>query len=113
MDLQELYDRGLKLRKVVTKMVKKELEDYYWFDDLEVDIARDWDGLPVYNFIIKTSLSLLYHDFYSKKLAKEIHDKIGDVFSEYFPRVNKNTKYNLTGLWDASIQDKQFVKISI
>ncbi len=53
MDLQELYDRALKLKKVVTRMIKKELEDYYWFDDLQDDIDRDWGGLPVYNFILK------------------------------------------------------------
>ena len=41
MGLQELYDRAIKLKKVVTKSVKNELEDYYWFDDLQVDIDRD------------------------------------------------------------------------
>jgi hypothetical protein len=113
MDLQELYDRALKLKKVVTKNVRRELEDYYWFDDLNVSIDRDWGGLPVYNFVIKTSLSIPNNEFYSKKLGKEIHDKIGDIFNEYFPRVNKHTKYNLTGIWAAFIQDDEFTTITI
>ena len=113
MDLQELYDRALKLKKVVTRMVKKELEDYYWFDDLQVDIDRDWGGLPVYNFTLKINLSIPNDEFYSKKLSREIHDKIGDVFSEYFPQVNKHTQYNLTGIWAGFIQDNEFFTITI
>lgn len=113
MDLQELYNRGLKLKNVVTKMVKKELEDYYWFNDLEVSIDRDWDGLPVYNFTIKTSLSIPKDEFYSKDLRNEIYDKINDIFLEYFPRVNKRTKYNLTGSWAGYIQDDELITIFI
>jgi hypothetical protein len=113
MGLQELYDRALKLKKVVSKNVKNELEDYYWFSDLQVDIDRDWGGLPVYNFTLKINLSIPNDEFYSKKLGREIHDKIGDVFSEYFPRVNKHTKYNLTGTWVAFIQDDEFYTIII
>lgn len=113
MGLQELYDRALKLKKVVTKNVKKELEDYYWFNDLQVDIDRDWGGLPVYNFTLKINLSIPNDEFYSKKLNKEIHDKIGDVFIEYFPQVNKHTKFHLTGTWAAFIQDDEFYTISI
>lgn len=113
MGLQELYDRALKLKKVVTKNVKKELEDYYWFNDLQVDIDRDWGGLPVYNFTLKINLSIPNDEFYSKKLGKEIHDKIGDVFGEYFPQVNKHTKYHLTGLWAGFIQDDEFYTITI
>jgi len=37
MDLQQLYDRAIKLKKVVSKNVKKELEDYSWFDGLQVE----------------------------------------------------------------------------
>ena len=113
MGLQELYDRALKLKKIVSKMVKKELEDYYWFDDLQVDIDRDWGGLPVYNFTLKINLSIPNDEFYSKKLGREIHDKIGDVFSEYFPQVNKHTQYNLTGTWAGFIQDNEFFTITI
>jgi hypothetical protein len=113
MGLQELYDRALKLKKVVTKNVKNELEDYYWFDDLQVDIDRDWGGLPVYNFTLKINLSIPNDEFYSKKLGRELHDKIGDVFSEYFPQVNKHTQYNLTGTWAGFIQDYEFYTITI
>jgi len=113
MGLQELYDRALKLKKVVTKNVKKELEDYYWFNDLQVDIDRDWGGLPVYNFTLKINLSIPNDEFYSKKLGKEIHNKIGDVFSEYFPQVNKHTKFHLTGTWEGFIQDDEFFTIII
>lgn len=113
MGLQELYDRALKMKKVVSKNVRRELEDYYWFDDLNVIIDRDWGGLPVYNFILKTSLSIPNDEFYSKKLSREIHDKIGDVFNEYFPQVNKHTQYNLTGTWAGFIQDNEFFTITI
>ena len=113
MGLQELYDRALKLKKVVTKNVRKELEDYYWFNDLQVDIDRDWGGLPVYNFTIKTSLSLDNDIFYGEKLKNEIHDKIEDIFNEYFPQVNKHTKFNLTGTWAGFIQDDLFFTIII
>jgi hypothetical protein len=106
MGLQELYDRALKLKKVVTKNVKNELEDYSWFDGLQVSIDRDWGGLPYYFFNIKTNLSIVEEEFYSQELGQEIHDKIGDVFSAYFPKVNKNTQYNLTGIWDATISDR-------
>lgn len=106
MDLQELYDRALKLKKVVTKNVKNELEDYSWFDGLQVSIDRDWGGLPYYFFNIKTNLSISKDEFYSQELGDEIHDKISDVFNEYFPQVNKNTQYNLTGVWDATISDR-------
>lgn len=106
MGLQELYDRALKLKKVVTKNVKNELEDYSWFDGLQVSIDRDWGGLPYYFFNIKTNLSIVEDEFYSKELGQEIHDKIEDVFSAYFPKVNKNTQYNLTGVWDATISDR-------
>ena len=113
MGLQELYDRALKLKKVVTKNVKKELEDYYWFNDLQVDIDRDWGGLPVYNFTLKINLSIPNDEFYSKKLKNEIHDKISDVFMEYFPQVNKHTQYNLTGTWVGFIQDDEYYTIYI
>jgi len=113
MGLQELYDRALKLKKVVSKNVKDELEDYYWFSDLQVDIDRDWGGLPVYNFTLKINLSIPKDEFYSKKLKNEIHDKISDVFSEYFPQVNKHTQYNLTGTWVGFIQDDEYYTIYI
>ena len=106
MGLQELYDRALKLKKVVTKNVRKDLEDYSWFDGLQVSIDRDWGGLPYYFFNIKTNLSISEDDFYNQKLGDEIHDKIEDIFIHYFPEVNKNTQYNLTGVWDASITDR-------
>ena len=106
MNLQQLYDRAIKLKKVVSKNVQRELEDYSWFDGLQVSIDRDWGGLPYYFFNIKTNLSLSEDDFYSQKLGDEIHDKIEDIFIHYFPEVNKNTQYNLTGIWDASITDR-------
>ena len=106
MGLQELYDRAIKLKKVVSKMVRKELEDYYWFDGLQVSIDRDWGGLPYYFFDIRTNLSLSEDDFYDEKLTNEVHDKIENVFEVYFPKVNKNTQYNLTGIWDAYITDR-------
>jgi hypothetical protein len=113
MDLQQLYDRAIKLKKVVSKNIQRELEDYSWFDDLQVDIDRDWGGLPVYNFTLKINLSIPNDEFYSKKLGREIHDKISDVFSEYFPQVNKHTQYNLTGTWAGFIQDNEFFTIII
>ena len=106
MGLQELYDRAIKLKKVVSKMVRKELEDYSWFDGLLVSIDRDWGGLPYYFFDIRTNLSLSEDDFYDEKLTNEVHDKIENVFEVYFPKVNKNTQYNLTGIWDAYITDR-------
>lgn len=111
MDLQQLYDRAIKLKKVVSKNVQRELEDYSWFDGLQVSIDRDWGGLPVYNFTLKINLSIPNDEFYSKKLGREIHDKIGDVFIEYFPQVNKHTKFHLTGTWAAFIQDDEFFTI--
>ena len=36
MDLQQLYDRAIKLKKVVSKNIQRELEDYSWFGDLQV-----------------------------------------------------------------------------
>lgn len=110
MDLQQLYDRAIKLKKVVSKNVQRELEDYSWFDGLQVSIDRDWGGLPYYFFNIKTNLSISEDNFYDEKLANEVHDKIEDVFGAYFPKVNKNTQHNLTGIWDAYITDRhQFV----
>lgn len=106
MNLQQLYDRAIKLKKVVSKNVQRELEDYSWFDGLQVSIDRDWGGLPYYFFNIKTNLSISEDDFYNQKLGDEIHDKIEDIFIHYFPEVNKNTQYNLTGVWDASITDR-------
>ena len=106
MDLQQLYDRAIKLKKVVSKNVQRELEDYSWFDGLQVSIDRDWGGLPYYFFNIKTNLSLTEDEFSSQELGDEIYDKIGDVFGHFFPEVNKNTQYNLTGVWDASITDR-------
>lgn len=106
MDLQQLYDRAIKLKKVVSKNIQRELEDYSWFDGLQVSIDRDWGGLPYYFFNIKTNLSIIEDEFYSKELGREIHEKIGDVFTAYFPRVNKNTQDNLTGVWDGSITDR-------
>jgi len=91
---------------VVSKNIQRELEDYSWFDGLQVSIDRDWGGLPYYFFNIKTNLSIIEDEFYSKKLGREIHEKIGDVFTAYFPRVNKNTQNNLTGVWDGSITDR-------
>ena len=113
MDLQQLYDRAIKLKKVVSKNIQRELEDYFWFDYLQVDIDRDWGGLPVYNFTLKINLSIPKDEFYSKKLKNEIHDKISDVFMEYFPQVNKHTQYNLTGTWVGFIQDDEFYTITI
>jgi hypothetical protein len=106
MDLQQLYDRAIKLKKVVSKNILRELEDYSWFDGLQVSIDRDWGGLPYLFFNIKTNLSIIEDEFYSKELGREIHEKIGDVFTAYFPIVNKNTQNNLTGVWDASISDR-------
>ena len=80
---------------------------------IQVDIDRDWGGLPVYNFTLKTNLSIPKDEFYSKKLKNEIHDKIDDVFSEYFPLVNKHTQYNLTGTWVGFIQDDEYYTIYI
>ena len=106
MDLQQLYDRAIKLKKVVSKNILRELEDYSWFDGLQVSIDRDWSGLPYYFFNIKTNLSLSEDDFYNQELGNEIHDKIEDVFDVYFPNVNKNTQYGLTGVWDGFITDR-------
>lgn len=106
MGLQELYDRAIKLKKVVSKNVQRELEDYSWFDGLQISIDRDWGGLPYYFFNIKTNLSIVEEEFYSQELGDEIRDKIEDVFNAYFPKVNKNTQYNLTGIWDATISDR-------
>jgi len=106
MDLQQLYDRAIKLKKVVSKNIQRELEDYSWFDSLQVSIDRDWGGLPYYFFNIKTNLTLIEDEFYSQELGDEIHDKISDVFDEYFPQVNRNIQNNLTGVWDASITDR-------
>ena len=106
MDLQQLYDRAIKLKKVVSKNILRELEDYSWFDGLQVSIDRDWGGLPYYFFNIKTNLSLSEDDFYNQELGDEIHDKIDDVFIVYFPEVNKNTQYNLTAIWDAYLTDR-------
>ena len=113
MDLQQLYDRAIKLKKVVSKNVKRELEDYSWFDGLQVSIDRDWGGLPYYFFNIKTNLSISEDDFYNQKLGDEIHDKIEDIFIHYFPGGNKNTQYNLTGVWDAFITDRHEYVIHI
>jgi len=106
MDLQQLYDRAIKLKKVVSKNIQRELEDYSWFDSLQVSIDRDWGGLPYYFFNIKTNLTLIEDEFYSQELGDEIHDKISDVFDEYFPQVNRNIQNNLTGVWDATISDR-------
>jgi hypothetical protein len=113
MDLQQLYDRAIKLKKVLTKNIINELEDYSWFDGLQVSIERDWGGLPYYFFNIKTKLSISEDKFYSQKLGDEIHDKIEDVFSVYFPQVNKNIQNNLTGIWDAYITDRHQYVIHI
>ena len=64
-------------------------------------------------FNIKTNLSLTEDEFYSQELGNEIYDKIGDVFGHFFPEVNKNTQYNLTGVWDASITDRHGYVIHI
>ena len=113
MDLQQLYDRAIKLKKVVSKNIQRELEDYSWFDGLQVSIDRDWGGLPYYFFNIKTNLSISEDEFYSQELGDEIHDKISDVFDEYFPQVNKNIQNNLTGIWDAYITDRHQYVIHI
>jgi hypothetical protein len=113
MDLQQLYDRAIKLKKVVSKNVQIELEDYSWFDGLQVSIDRDWGGLPYFMFNIKTNMTIIEDEFYGEEVANEIHDKINDVFEMYFPKVNKNTQYNLTGVWNASISDRHGFVIHI
>ena len=113
MDLQQLYDRALRLKKIVTKMVTNELEDYSWFDGLQVSIERDWSGLPYVMFNIKTNLTIIEEEFYSEEVANEVYGKISDVFGEYFPRVNKNTQHNLTGVWDGTISDRHGFVIHI
>jgi hypothetical protein len=113
MDLQQLYDRAIKLKKVVSKNVQIELEDYSWFDGLQVSIDRDWGGLPCFMFNIKTNMTIIEDEFYGEEVANEIHDKINDVFEMYFPKVNKNTQYNLTGVWNASISDRHGFVIHI
>lgn len=113
MDLQQLYDRAIKLKKVVSKNVQRELEDYSWFDGLQVSIDRDWSGLPYVMFNIKTNLTIIEDEFYSEEVANEVHDKISDVFGEYFPKVNKNTQHNLTGVWDGTISDRHGYVIHI
>lgn len=105
MGLEELYNRALKLKKVIYKNVVKELKDYLWFDELQISIERDWVGLPYFFFNIKTNLTISQDNFYNQKLSDEIHDKIENIFIHYFPDVNKNTKYALTGVWDSYITD--------
>jgi len=104
---EELYDRALKLKKVVTKKLEKKFKDFDWFDDLNIQIDKSdypmFRNVPNYHIILKTKVSVEDHSFPNKKIRKEILDEIDDIFQEFFPKINLDTKF--TGIWDGYLQD--------
>lgn len=104
---EELYDRALKLKKVVTKKLEKKFKDFDWFDDLNIQIDKSdypmFRNVPNYHIFLKTKVSVEDHSFPNKKIRKEILDEIDDIFQEFFPKINLDTK--LTGIWDGYLQD--------
>ena len=53
--------------------------------------------------ILKTKVSVEDHSFPNKKIREEILDEIDDIFQEFFPRINLDTKF--TGVWNGYLQD--------
>jgi len=104
---EELYDRALKLKKVVTKRLEKKFKDFDWFDNLNIQIDKSDHpmirNVPCYHIILKTKVSVEDHSFPNKKIRKEILDEIDDIFQEFFPRINLDTKF--TGVWNGYLQD--------
>ena len=116
MDTQELYNRSLKLKNSILKSVESELEDYDWFNGLTIEIMKDWNGIPILNFIIKSNKSLSRVetlDPIKTEQMDEINDKIGYIFDQYFPQVNKHTKFKVTGDYAAFIQDDNHYVIHV
>lgn len=113
MDKEELLDRALKLKKFVIKNVKEEFINYDWFDDLVVEIYKDWNNMPVIYFLIKTNIKILKNENVFKKIRSEIYEKIEFVFIQYFPNVNKNTTYNLTATFEAIIKDSDNISFHV
>lgn len=113
MDKEELFDRALKLKKFVIKNVKEEFINYDWFDDLVVEIYKDWNNMPVIYFLIKTNIKILKNENVFKKIRSEIYEKIEFVFIQYFPNVNKNTTYNLTATFEAIIKDSDNISFHV
>lgn len=113
MDKEELFDRALKLKKFVIKNVKDEFINYDWFDDLVVEIYKDWNNMPVIYFLIKTNIKILKNENVFKKIRSEIYEKIEFVFIQYFPDVNKNTTYNLTATFEAIIKDSDNISFHV
>ena len=104
---EELYERAIKLKKVVTKAIKKKLENFDWLDDIKIQIDKSdypmFKNVPRYHIILKTKVSVEDHSFPNKKIREEILDEIDDIFQEFFPRINLDTK--LTGVWNGYLQD--------
>lgn len=116
MDTQELYNRSLKLKNSILKRVESELEDYDWFNGLTIEITKDWNGIPILNFMIKSNKSLSRVenlDPIQTEQIDEINDKIGYIFDQYFPQVNKHTKFKITGDYAAFIQDDNYYAIYV
>lgn len=113
MDNEELFDRALKLKKFVIKNVKEEFINYDWFDDLVVEIYKDWNDVPVIYFLIKTNIKILKNENVFKKIRSEIYEKIEFVFIQYFPNVNKNTTYNLTATFEVIIKDSDNISFHV
>ena len=85
MDTQELYNRSLKLKNSILKRVESELEDYDWFNGLTIEITKDWNGIPILNFMIKSNKSLSRVetlDPIQTEQIDEINDKIGYIFDQ-------------------------------
>jgi hypothetical protein len=112
MDTQELYNRSLKLKNSILKSVESELEDYDWFDGLTIEIMKDWNRIPILNFIIKSNKSLSLDPIQTEQID-EINDKIGYIFGQYFPQVNKHTKFKVTGDYATFIQDDNYYVIHV
>jgi hypothetical protein len=112
MDTQELYNRSLKLKNSILKSVESELEDYDWFDGLTIEIMKDWNRIPILNFIIKSNKSLSLDPIQTEQID-EINDKIGYIFDQYFPQVNKHTKFKVTGDYATFIQDDNYYVIHV
>lgn len=116
MDTQELYNRSLKLKNSILKRVESELEDYDWFNGLTIEITKDWNGIPILNFMIKSNKSLSRVenlDPIQTEQIDEINDKIGYIFDQYFPQLNKHTKFKVTGDYAVFIQDDNYYVIHV
>jgi len=104
---EELYERAIKLKKVVTKAIKKKLENFDWLDDIKIQIDKSdypmFKNVPNFHIILKTKVSVEDYSFPNKKIREEILDEIDDIFQEFFPKINLDTK--LTGIWDGYLQD--------